>query len=194
MNIEIGQVITDYFPNDIRYKIYSFTPVSEKSNLKVFLDRVNVDFTMYIYSDISTFKILQMYEIDKNNPQEPITGYDWKSQGNNEINLLQSDPKFKIGHMYYIIIAPNLPKEPTLLNALIEFFRRFPFQYNQTEIIEKKAPIKFYLGVTEINEQITISEGIPHTLTLDKNYNGQNYFYEHNDINQEFELDINGKD
>ena len=191
MNIEIGQVITDYFPNDIRYKIYSFTPVSEKSNLKVFLDRVNVDFTMYIYSDISTFKILQMYEIDKNNPQEPITGYDWKSQGNNEINLLQSDPKFKIGHMYYIIIAPNLPKEPTLLNALIEFFRRFPFQYNQTEIIEKKAPIKFYLGVTEINEQITISEGIPHTLTLDKNYNGQNYFYEHNDINQEFELDIN---
>ena len=191
MNIEIGQVITDYFPNDIRYKIYSFTPTSQKSNLKVFLDRVNVDFTLYVYSDISNFKIIQMYEFDKEHPQEPITGYDWKSQGNNEINILKSDPKFKPGHMYYIIIAPNLPKEPNLLQALIDFFRRFPFQYNQTEIIEKKAPIKFYLGVTEINEQITISEGIPHTLTLDKNYNGQNYFYEHNDINQDFELDIN---
>jgi len=191
MNIEIGQVITDYFPNDIRYKIYSFTPVSEKSNLKVFLDRVNVDFTLYIYSDISNFKIKQMYEIDKNNPEEPITGYDWKSQGNNEINLLKSDSKFKTNQMYYIVIAPNLPKEPSLLDAIIDFFRRNPLQYNQTEIIDKKAPIKFYLGVTELNEQITISEGIPHTLTLDKNYNGQNYFYEHNDLNEDFELDIN---
>ena len=191
MNLEIGQVIADYFPNDIRYKIYSFTPVSAKSNLKVFLDRVNVDFTLYVYSDISNFKILQMYEINQNNPQEPISGYDWKSQGNNEINILKTDPKFKPGQMYYIIIAPNLPKEPTLLKALIDFFRRFPFQYGQTEVIEKKAPIKFYLGVTEINEQITISEGIPHTLTLDKDYNGQNYFYEHYDLNQDFQLDIN---
>ena len=191
MNIEIGQVITDYFPNDIRYKIYSFTPVSSKSNLKVFLDRVNVDFTLYIYSDISNFKILQMYEINKDNPQEPITGYDWKSQGNNEINLLKSDPKYKPGQMYYIVIAPNLPKEPDLLTAVIDFFRRFPLQMNQTELINKKAPIKFYLGVTELNEQITISEGIPHTLTLDNNYNGQNYFYEHNDLSQDFELDIN---
>ena len=191
MNIEIGQVITDYFPNDIRYKIYSFTPVSEKTNLKVFLDRVNVDFTLYVYSDISNFKILQMYEIDQNNPQEPITGYDWKSQGNNEINLLKSDPRFIPGKMYYIVLAPNLPKEPSILKTIIDFFRRFPLQWNQTEIIDKKAPIKFYLGVTEINEQITISEGMPHTLTLDKNYNGQNYYYEHNDANQEFELDIN---
>ena len=191
MNIEIGQVITDYFPNDIRYKIYSFTPVSNKSNLKIFLDRVNVDFTIYVYSDISNFKILQMYEIDQNNPQEPISGYDWKSQGNNEVNLLKSDPKFNPGQMYYIVLAPNLPKQPDLLKIIIDFFRRFPLQWNQTEIINKKAPIKFYLGVTEINEQITISEGIPHTLTLDKNYNGQNYFYEHNDVSQEFELDIN---
>ena len=191
MNIEVGQVITDYFPNDIRYKIYSFTPVSSNSNLKVFLDTVNVDFTLYIYSDISNFKIIQMYEIDKDNPQEPITGYDWKSQGNNEINLLKTDPKFKPGQMYYIVIAPNLPKEPNLLTAIIDFFRRFPLQMNQTEIIDKKAPIKFYLGVTELNEQITISEGIPHTLTLDNNYNGQNYFYEHNDLNQDFQLDIN---
>ena len=38
----------------------------EKTNLKVFLDRVNVDFTLYVYSDISNFKILQMYEIDQN--------------------------------------------------------------------------------------------------------------------------------
>ena len=191
MNIDVGQVITDYFPNDIRYKIYSFTPASNKSNLKIFLDRVNIDFTLYVYSDISNFKILQMYEINKLAPQEPISGYDWKSQGSNEINLLKTDPRFKPGHMYYIVIAPNLPKEPDILTAIIDFFRRFPLQWNQTEIMNQKAPIKFYLGVTEINEQITISEGIPHTLTLDNDYNGQNYYYEHNDENQDFELDIN---
>jgi hypothetical protein len=57
--------------------------------------------------------------------------------------------------------------------------------------MDKKAPIKLYLGVTEVSEQITISEGVPHTLTLDKSYSGQNYFYEHNNIEEEFQLDIN---
>ena len=190
MNIEIGQIITDYFPNDIRYKIYSFTPLTEK-NLKVFLDRVNVDFTIYVYSDITNFKILQMYELERDRDQEAISGYDWKSEGSNEVDLIRSDPKFIPGQMYYIIIAPNLPKEPELLKQVFEFFRRFPNQWNPDDIMDKKAPIKLYLGVTELSEKITISEGMPHTLTLNKNYTGQNYFYEHYDVNQEFQLDIN---
>ena len=189
MNIEIGQIITDYFPNDIRYKIYSFTPLSNK-NLKVFLDRVNVDFTIYVYSDISNFKILQMFEIERNRDQEPISGYDWKSEGSNEVTLSSSDPNFKLGQMHYIIIAPNLPKEPDSLKKIMQIFLR-PNQWNQEEIMDKKAPIKLYLGVTEVSEKITISEGIPHTLTLNKNYTGQNYFYEHYDAEQEFQLDIN---
>ena len=192
MNIEIGQVVTDYFPNDIRYKIYSFTPLTEKqSNLKVFLDRVNVDFTIYVYSDISKFKILQMYEIEQNREREPISGYDWKSEGSNEVTILRNDPRFNPDQMYYIVIAPNLPKEPGILKKILDFFRRFPNQYNQEDIMDKKAPIKLYLGVTEVNEQITISEGMPHTLTLTSNYSGQNYFYEHYDTDQEFQLDIN---
>ena len=190
MNIEIGQIITDYFPNDIRYKIYTFTPL-KKTNLKIFLDRVNVDFIIYLYTDISKFKILQLYEIDADRSKEPITGYDWKSEGGTEINILKTDPKFKTDQMYYIVIAPNLPKIPDLLKELIDRFRNFPFQWNQEEIMDKKAPIKLYLGVTEVSEKITISEGIPHTLTLDKNYTGQNYFYEHNNVDEEFQLDIN---
>ena len=192
MNIEVGQIITDYFPNDIRYKIYSFTPLPEKaSNLKIFLDRVNVDFTIYVYSDISKFKILQMYDIERNKDQEPISGYDWKSEGTNEINILKSDPKYKPDIMYYIIIAPNLPKEPDLLKQIIDFFKRLPTQWDQKEVMDKKAPIKFYLGVTEVNEPITISEGIPHTLTLNKKYTGQYYYYEHYDFENEFTLEIN---
>ena len=192
MNIEIGQVITDYFPNDIRYKIYSFTPLPNKqTNLKVFLDRVNVDFTIYVYSDISNFKILQMYEIQRNRNQEPISGYDWKSEGSNEINILRSDPKFKPGQMYYIVIAPNLPKETEELKKIFEFFNRFPNQWNPADIMDQKATIKLYLGVTEVTQKITISEGVPHTLTLTSNYTGQNYFYEHYDAEQDFQLDIN---
>ena len=192
MNIEIGQIITDYFPNDIRYKIYSFTSLSEKkANLKIFLDRVNVDFTLYVYSDISKFKILQFYEMNRNYDEEPISGYDWKSEGSTEINILKSDSKFKPNKMYYIVIAPNIPKQPDQLRQFLERFRHFPFQQNPQEVMDKKAPIKFYLGITEVSEAITISEGIPHTLTLNKNYTGQNYFYEHNDIDKEFKLDIN---
>ena len=192
MNIEIGQIITDYFPNDIRYKIYSFTSLSEKkANLKIFLDRVNVDFTLYVYSDISKFKILQFYEMNRNYDEEPISGYDWKSEGSTEINILKSDSRFKPNKMYYIVIAPNIPKQPDELNQFLERFRHFPFQQNPQEVMDKKAPIKFYLGITEVSEAITISEGIPHTLTLNKNYTGQNYFYEHNDIDKEFKLDIN---
>ena len=192
MNIEIGQIITDYFPNDIRYKIYSFTSLSEKkANLKIFLDRVNVDFTLYVYSDISKFKILQFYEMNRNYDEEPISGYDWKSEGSTEINILKSDSRFKTNKMYYIVIAPNIPKQPDQLNQFLERFRHFPFQQNPQEVMDKKAPIKFYLGITEVSEAITISEGIPHTLTLNKNYTGQNYFYEHNDIDKEFKLDIN---
>ena len=190
MNIEIGEIITDYFPNDIRYKIYSFTPL-KKTNLKVFFDRVNVDFTIYLYSDISKFKILQMYEIEKDRNQEPISGYDWKSGGDNEINILKDDPRFIVGKMYYIVISPNLPKEPELFKEILDIFRRFPYQWNQQEIMDKKAPIKLYLGVTEVSEKITINEGMPHTLTLDSNYTGQNYFYEHNNVEEEFQLDIN---
>ena len=192
MNIEIGQVITDYFPNDIRYKIYSFTPHSGKqTNLKVFLDRVNVDFTIYVYSDISNFKILQMYEIERNRNVEPISGYDWKSEGSNEITILRSDPKFIPDQMYYIVIAPNLPKEPDILKKIFEFFRRFPNQWNPADIMDEKATIKLYLGVTELTESITISEGMPHTLTLTSNYTGQNYIYEHYNLEQDFQLDIN---
>ena len=191
MNIEIGDVITDYFPNDIRYKIYSFTPL-RKANYKVFLDRVNVDFTIYVYTDISNFKILQLYELEKNRNQEPITGYDWKSEGGNEINILKTDPKFEINQMYYIVIALNLPKQPDLLKQLVDImFRRFQNQWDQLEIMDKKAPIKLYLGVTEVAEKITISEGIPHSLTLNSNYTGQNYFYVHNNIDEDFQLDIN---
>ena len=57
--------------------------------------------------------------------------------------------------------------------------------------MDRKALIKLYLGVTEVSEKITISEVFPYTLTLNNDYPGQNYFYIHNNIDEDFQLDVN---
>ena len=57
--------------------------------------------------------------------------------------------------------------------------------------MDRKALIKLYLGVTEVIEKITISEVLPHSLTLNNDYPGQNYFYIHNNIDEDFQLDVN---
>ena len=45
MNLKLGQFISDYFPNDIRYKIYTFSPMlNKKSTLKIFINRLNINF------------------------------------------------------------------------------------------------------------------------------------------------------
>ena len=61
MNLNVGQLILDYFPNDIRYKIYSFYPMfNKKSTIKIFVNRVNIDFNIYVYNDISKFEIMKL--------------------------------------------------------------------------------------------------------------------------------------
>ena len=55
----------------------------------------------------------------------------------------------------------------------------------------RNAAIKFYLGVSTENTPLMISEGVPHTLTLSKNYNGQLYYYMHFDTSKDFNIGIN---
>jgi hypothetical protein len=33
MNLKIGEIITDYFPIDIRYKVFSFSILDKKENI-----------------------------------------------------------------------------------------------------------------------------------------------------------------
>ena len=90
MNLNIGLLTVDYCTNDIRYKIYSYTPIlNKKENVKIFINRVNIDFDIYI--DISNFQIEQLYSLDKNSKKEAIKGYLYKSNANNEVIISKTD-------------------------------------------------------------------------------------------------------
>lgn len=190
MDIQIGYIITDYFPNDIRYKIYSFTPLlNEKKSIKIFIDKVNEDFNIYIYKNVNTFKILPFYEVKHRPNAEEITGYDWKNEGSNQVTISKSDPKFQANQMYYIIIAPKKHKY-SLMDLHENLQNRDIRNETEHEEINEKSAIQFYLGVTEEESKLTITEGMPHSMTLNEQYPGQSYYYQHSNINSDFNLDI----
>ena len=73
MNLELGLLMMDYFPNDIRYKIYSFTPYENREeNIKIFINRVNIDFDIYVFTDIFKFEIEQLHDLRRNQKKEPL--------------------------------------------------------------------------------------------------------------------------
>jgi hypothetical protein len=52
------------------------------------MNKVNIGFNIYVYKDLSKFQIKQIFELIPFNSQEAISGYIWKSNANNEINVL----------------------------------------------------------------------------------------------------------
>ena len=173
MNLNIGQLIMDYFPNDIRYKIYSFYPLlRKKSNIKFFINRVNINFDIYIFTDISKFEIVQLFDL-KNNPSlEPIKGYQWKSNTNNELIISKDDENFSLNKILYIIVAPTNP-------------------LNFTKTEQEKLISKFYIGIISEYFPFSITEGMPHTMTLSNSFSQQMYLRIHSDLNKNFQIVIN---
>ena len=177
MNLKEGQLISDYFPNDIRYKIYSFYPMfNKKSNLKIFINRLNINFDIYVFTDISKFEILQLYTLKQNPYSEQITGYQWKSNTNNEIIIKKDDPNFPLNKLLYVIIAPTNP-----LN----------FTQDNNNSQEDKLISKFFIGIISEDLPFSLIEGMPHTMTLSNSYSQQIYLRVHPDYNKNFDLTIN---
>ena len=193
MNLKIGEIITDYFPIDIRYKVFSFSILDKKENIKIFMNKVNIGFNIYIYKQISDFKILQIFDMIYTKNYDPISGYTWKSNANNEININVNDPEYTLNQNYYIIIAPNLQINFTKVIERQNERRKTddPREFNYIETVVRNAVIKFYLGVSTENTPLMISEGIPHSFTLNKDYPGQLYYYMHFNLNKDFTLEIN---
>ena len=191
MNLNIGQLIRDYYPNDIRYKIYSFLPfLDKKQNIKIFINRINLNFNIYVYNDISKFEIIQLYELRLNPNQDPIKGYQWKSNTNNEIIISKNDTNFSTNKMLYIVIAPTDP-----------FFMRYGTgrinvndvnANNNTEAnIDLRIVSQFYIGVIAENIPITLTEGMPHTMTLSNTYSQQMYHRFHTNLKQSLDISLN---
>ena len=194
MNLKIGEVISEYFPMDIRYKIYSFSSLlNNKENLKIFIDKINVGFNIYIYKDLNDFNILQIYEmLGKNKNKEQISGYIWKSNSNNEININKQDLNYTLYQEYYIVIIPNLEYNLTkYFESFKETINNERREFNFIETVARKASIKFYLGISSSKIPLMIPEGMPHSFTLNLNYNYQLYYYQHSDIKKIFKLEIN---
>ena len=174
MNLGIGDVISDYFPNDIRYKIYSFSLIMDKiENVKIYMSKTIINFNIYVFTDISKFKILQFDDIKNNKKEELISGYDWKSGLNDDIIISNKDPKFKLNKNYYIVIAPQTPLNP------------------RSSKINFHSVTKFYLGLISENKNLLIKEGELHTMILNNFYKGQKYYFLIDKENNEFELSIN---
>ena len=191
MNLEIGQIISEYFPMDIRYKIYSFSILlNQKENIKIFMNKINIGFNIYIYKDLSDFNIYQVYEMINNKNKEQITGYSYKSNLNNEINLKKED--YSLYQNYYIVIIPNLEFNLTkYFESRKEKINDEIREFNFIETVARKTSIKFYLGISTSESPLMIPEGVPHTMTLNEYYDGQLYYYQHFDIKKDFNLIIN---
>ena len=167
-NIENGLIITDYFPNDIDYKIYSYTPNGKKEDIKIVLTSVNVKFSFKVFLNLTTFNFTKKPVVPF---EEKISGFDWVSDSNGELLINSNDTKFSTNNPYYIVVYIN--------------------EYYLKNDIDKNAIIKFYLGVTTNNSHFVIFEGLEQTLTLTDTYKKQDYLYVHNDKNKTFELSIN---
>ena len=193
MNLKIGEIVNDYFPIDIRYKLFSFNNLDKKENIKIFMNKVNIGFNIYVYKDITKFKILQIYEIIRNTNMESISGYTWKSNGNNEININTDDPEYSLNQNYYIVIAPNIQINYTKIKERQNERAQEddPREYNFIETVARSAAIKFYLGVATESSPLMITEGIPHSMTLNSQYRGQLYYYIHFDLKKDFRIAIN---
>ena len=172
LTLNEGNIIKDYFPNDISFKIFSYTPqIKEKEDIKIILTRINVHFSFKVYLDFS--KIKYHYEI-QSKYEERLLNYDWASDHNNELTIYKNDKKYSIKGPYYIVVT-----------------RDNSYQDNENEELEANSLMMYYLGVTKKGFPFTLNEGVENSATLSDKYDYQDYYYVHKDINNPLNLEIN---
>ena len=169
-----GYIITDYFSNDIDYKIYSYTPGDKtEKDIKIILTRINVGFTFYVFLNLKDIKfndnIVSIYD-------ERVSGYKWISDSNSEVTILKTDKNYQKKGTYYILVLKDLT---TNIDNI------------ENEEIDDNLIMMYYLGVTKEGLPFYLNEGIEHSVTLNKNYKYQNYIYTHYNFSQPFNLLIN---
>ena len=172
LSLNEGNIIKDYFPNDIEYKIFSYTPqLKAKEDIKIILTRINVHFSFKVYLDFN--KIKYNYDI-KSKFEEALSGYDWASDHNNELTISKDDSKYSVDGPYYIVVTKD--------NA---------YKDEESEELDQRSIMSYYLGVTKRGLAFTLNEGVEHSVTISEQYNYQDYFYIHKDVNNPLNLELN---
>ena len=175
VSLKEGQIIRDFFPNDLDYKIYIYNPETEdKKDIKFILTRINVEFSFKIFDDFNKIKIDNNYNED--NFEEKIKGYLWASDQNNEVTISINDKNYGSKKSYYIVVYKS---KNTINDEKIN------------SDLNRKSMMMYYIGVTKFGTPFTLHEVIEHSETLNLKYYFQPYFYIHNDISEPFHLDVN---
>ena len=176
-SLKEGQIIRDFFPNDIEHKIYIYTPENEEQkDIKFILTRINVGFSFKVFDDFQNIKILNNLNNNQDSFEEKIKGYLWASDQNNEVTISTKDRYYSSKNSYFIVVYKNKNtiKDEEVNNDL-----------------NRRSMMMYYIGVTKMGTPFTLHEAIEHSETLNDKYFFQNYFYLHNDISQPFHLDVN---
>ena len=172
LSLNEGKIIKDYFPNDISYKIYSYTPdIKEREDIKIIMTRLNIHFSFRVYLDFN--KIIYNFDTEKKY-EEKLSNYNWASDQNNELTISKDDRDYSIEGPYYIVVTKD------------ESYN----EYNNEEL-NQASLMSFYLGVTKKGYPFTLNEGVEQSQTLTEKYNYQNYFYIHTNINNPLYLELN---
>ena len=172
LSLTEGNIIKDYFPNNLDYKIFSYTPQHKaKEDIKIILTRINVHFSFKVYLDFEKIK----YNYDTQSKfEEKLSGYNWASDHNNELTISKDDAKYSIDGPYYIVVTKDLT-----------------FKEDENEELDRRSIMSYYLGITKRGLPFTLNEGLEHSETITEKYNYQDYFYIHKDIDNPFNLELN---
>ena len=92
---------------------------------------------------------------------EHIKGYQWKSNTNNEVIISKDDTNFSLNTLLYIVIAPSNP---------LNFTNKDNSKSSGDKLISK-----FYIGIISEDVPFSVTEGMPHTMTLSNSYSQQMY-------------------
>lgn len=172
LTLNEGSIIKDYFPNDISFKIFSYSPQTrEKQDIKIILTRINVHFSFKVYLNFN--KIKYNYNINSKY-EERLKDYLWSSDNNNELTISKDDKNYSEKGPYYIVVTKD--------NS---------YEENENEELDTDSLLMYYLGVTKKGIPFTLNEGVEHSATLSDQYNYQDYFYIHKNISEPLNIDIN---
>ena len=172
LSLNEGNIIKDYFPNDISYKIYSYTPdIKEKEDIKIIMTRINIHFSFRVYLDFNKIK----YNFGTEEKyEERLSDYNWASDHNNELTISKDDKNYSIDGPYYIVVTKD------------ESYNDF-----DNDELNQASLMSFYLGVTKKGYPFKLNEGVEQSQTITEKYNYQNYFYIHRNINNPLNLELN---
>ena len=159
--LEDGILIKDFFPNNLPFKIYSYSP-KEKIDFKIILNSEN-KLKFKVFLDLNEIKLISS---PKNLNEKTISNFLYKSDFYGELLINSNDEK----NNYFIIIEKEKNNESFFdLNAILEFS----------------------IGICKKNKPFILNEGNEFFFTLNKNFNMQIFLFIINNFNEKFEINLN---